>query len=69
MAAFLDAVNVASVAIILAVCVAMGRESINDWRTVLIAIAGLVCAVFFKNMNTAFIVLGGSVAGCLLYLI
>ncbi len=69
MAAFLDAVNVASVAIILAVCVAMGRESINDWRTVLIVIAGLVCAVFFKNMNTAFIVLGGAVAGYLLYLI
>jgi chromate transporter len=30
---FLDAVNVASVAIIVAICWEMGRDSILDWRT------------------------------------
>jgi chromate transporter len=30
---FLDAVNVASVVIIAAVCYEMGKDSIADWRT------------------------------------
>jgi chromate transport protein ChrA len=34
---FFDAVNVASVAIIVAICWEMGRDSILDWRTLLIA--------------------------------
>jgi chromate transporter len=69
MSAFLDAVNVASVAIILAVCVDMSRDSIRDWRTALIAIASLVLTLVFKKLNTAFIVIGGAVAGYLLYLV
>jgi chromate transporter len=34
---FFDAVNVASVAIIVAICWEMGRDSILDWRTLLVA--------------------------------
>jgi chromate transporter len=68
MSAFLDAVNMSSVAVILAVCVDMGKASISDWKTTLIAIAGLVVCVLFKKLNTAFIILGGAVAGYLLSL-
>ncbi|MEA4918312.1 chromate efflux transporter [Proteiniphilum sp.] len=64
--AFLDAVNVASVAIIIAVCFAMGKETITDWRTILIAIVGLIITFRFTKINSAFIVLAGSVAGYLL---
>jgi chromate transporter len=63
---FLDGVNVASVAIIISVCYAMGKETITDWRTILIAIGSLVLIVGFKKINSAFIVLGGSLAGYLL---
>jgi chromate transporter len=64
--AFLDAVNVASVAIIISVCYAMGKETITDWRTISIAIASLLLIVGFKKINSALIVFGGSMAGYLL---
>jgi len=64
--AFLDAVNVASVAIIISVCYAMGKETITDWRTISIAIGSLLLIVGFKRINSALIVFGGSLAGYLL---
>lgn len=66
MSAFLDTVNVAAVALILAVCIEMGKESIQDWRTLLIAVTSLVLVLKFKKLNTAFVVLGGACAGYLL---
>ena len=69
MSAFLDTVNVASIALILAVCVDMGRSSITDWKTILIALAGLTVSLTFKKLNSAFVVLGGSVLGYLLWLL
>lgn len=68
-AVFLDAVNVASVAIIAAVCFDMGKEAITDWRTILIAVLSLAIAFGYKKLNSAFVVLGGSLMGCLLTLI
>lgn len=65
--AFLDAVNVASVAVIAAVCIEMGREAITDWRTALIALLSLGAALGFKKLNSAFVVLGGAAAGYLLW--
>lgn len=69
MSAFLDTVNMASIALILAVCVDMGRSSIVDWKTILIGILGFIISFSFKKLNTAFVVLGGSVLGYLLWLI
>ena len=66
---FLDAVNVASVAIILQVCYVMGLDSIYDWRTIIIAVAGMIVTFGFKHINSAWIVLGGSLAGYLLSLV
>jgi chromate transporter len=64
--AFLDAVNVASVALIAAICYEMGREAITGWRTVFITVACLVVAFGFRKINSAFIILGGSLSGYLL---
>jgi chromate transporter len=69
MSSFLDTVNMASVALIVAVCVEMGRSSVRDWKTILIAVAGFAVSFGFKKLNTAFVVLGGSVLGYLLWLI
>jgi len=67
--AFLDAVNVASVAIIIAICFEMGKETITDWPTILIAVLSIVIAFGYKKLNSAFVVLGGSLIGYLLTLI
>ena len=68
MGAFLDAVNVVSVAIILAVVYEMGKETLHDWRTITIALISLAITFYFKNLNTAYVVLGGAIAGYLLSL-
>lgn len=65
--AFLDAVNVASVAIIMAACFDMGKETITDWRTVLITVLSITIAFGYKKLNSAFVVLGGSLLGYLLF--
>lgn len=67
--AFLDAVNAASVAMIVAVCFEMGKDAVTDWRTILIAIAGLFVAFGYRKINSIFVVLGGSFLGYLLALI
>lgn len=69
MSAFLDAANIVSVALMLAVCWEMATAAISDWRTVFIAICGFAISVAFKKLNSAFVVLGGSVVGYCLTLI
>jgi len=63
---FLDAVNVASVAIIIAVCIQMGTETITEWRSILIAVVSIFIAFNYKNINSAFLVIGGAFVGYLL---
>ncbi|HYD92707.1 MAG TPA: chromate efflux transporter, partial [Flavobacterium sp.] len=66
---FLNAVNVASVAVIAAVCWHMGKESITGWETFLIGTVSLLVLIVFPRLNSAFIVLFGSISGYLLTLI
>ena len=66
---FLDAVNGASVAIILSICSSMGKEVVTDWRTVVIALLSIAVVFRFPKLNSAFIVIGGSAAGYLLQLL
>jgi chromate transporter len=63
MSAFLDTVNIVSVAIILSVIVEIGRLTFLDWRTILIAVVSFVITFYFKRLNTAFIISGGAVLG------
>lgn len=63
---FLDAVNVSSVAIIIAVCIQMGTATITDWRSILIALLSIFITFNYKNINSAFLVIGGAFLGYLL---
>ena len=67
MSAFLDTINIVSIAIILSVIIEMGRETIMDWRTILIAMISFAVTFYFKKLNTAFIILWGAVLGYILY--
>jgi chromate transporter len=69
MSAFLDAINVAAVAVILAVAVEMSRDTLTDWRTVVIAVISFIVVFKFKKLNSAFIVIGGAILGFLLTLV
>ena len=66
MSAFLDAVNIVSIAIILAIAVEIGKTSILDLRSAIIAVLGFVVTFWFKKINTAWIILGGAMLGFLL---
>ena len=69
MSAFLDTVNIVSVAIILSVIIELGRATLSDWRTILIAVVSFATTFYFKNLNTAFVILGGAILGYLLSLV
>jgi chromate transporter len=66
---FLDAVNVASVAIIITVCYEMAKDSITDWRTIVIGIISSLIVFKFRKINSAFVVIGGGILGYLLYIV
>jgi chromate transporter len=68
MSAFLDTVNMVSVAIILSVIIEIGRSTLLDWRTVVIAILSFAVTFFFKKLNTAFVIAGGALLGYILFL-
>ena len=68
LSAFLDAVNVAAVGLMVAVLINLGRQTFVNWQGVVIALLALVASVRFK-VNSAWIVLGGAVLGYLLSLI
>lgn len=67
LSAFLDAVNVSSVAIIVGICVGMSKETITEWRTIVIALVSAIIVFKFKKINSAFIVIGGALLGFLLF--
>lgn len=67
LSAFLDAVNVASVAIILGVCIEIGKDNLTDWKTIVIATFSLIVIFVFKRLNSAFIVLGAAFLGYFLW--
>lgn len=60
---FLDAVNVASIAIIIFICYEMAKDSISDWKTVFIAIICFMIMIFYRKINSAWIVLLGALSG------
>jgi chromate transporter len=69
MSVFLDTVNAVSVALILSVILEIGRSTLLDWRTILIAVVSFAVTFYFKKLNTAFIIAGGALLGYVLYLI
>ena len=68
-AVFLDAVNVASIAIIIGVCYFMSKEVITDWRTITIGSMAILILLKFKKINSAVVIAGGSLLGYLFSLL
>ncbi len=65
-AAFLDAVNAAAVALMIAVTITLGRQTLLTWQAwVILAAAALL--VFSFRLNAAWTVLSGAVLGYMLY--
>jgi chromate transporter len=62
--AFLDGLNVASLALMATVTWQLGRTALVDWRTQLLAVAG--AGGLLLRVNSAWLVLGGGLAGHLL---
>ena len=62
---FLDAVNVAAVAVMLAVLIIMAKETLLDWKAIIIAL-GSVFLVFKSKISPIWIIIIGSVLGYLL---
>lgn len=62
--AFLDGLNVASLALMAVVSVQLGRTAMVDWVAVVIAAVSFYL-VFHGRMNSAWLVLGGAVIGAL----
>jgi chromate transporter len=60
--AFLDGVNVASLALMAVVSYQLGRSAIVDWLTLALAVASAVLLVRFRT-NSAWLVLGGAIIG------
>ncbi|MCC6603458.1 MAG: chromate efflux transporter [Anaerolineae bacterium] len=61
-AAFLDAVNVAAIGLMVAVLVNLGQQTFATWQGIVIAALALMASLRFK-LNSAWIVLGGAVVG------
>jgi len=66
---FLDSVNIAAVAVMVAVLFEMGRDVIVDWKTGLIAIVGIILQFFVPKANAMWIVVIGAFFGYLLSMI
>jgi chromate transporter len=69
MSAFLDAVNVSAVAVMLVVAIKLGGEVLIDWTSLVIALPSVLALIWIKKLNTAYLILGGAVLGYIFYLI
>ncbi len=62
-AAFLDSVNVAAVAVMLAVSISMAIEIAVDWQSIAILMVALGGVFLLKKISSAWIILGGAALG------
>jgi len=67
--AFLDAVNISALGLMVAVTLNLGRATITDWKSILIAVTSIFVAFRFKKVNSAWIILGGAALGFVLKLV
>ena len=65
-AAFLDAVNIGAVGIMIGVTIRLGEEILTDWRGWLIALLSIAISFSWKKVSSLYIVLGGALLGYVL---
>jgi len=61
--AFLEAVNVAAVAVMVVVSVKMAESILLDWKTMIICAISFFVYFYFKKINTLWIIFGGAILG------
>ena len=61
--AFLDAVNVSALGLMLAVTITLSINFMSDWRSALIAVLSVAVALAWKKANAMYIVIGGALLG------
>ena len=66
---FLDSVNVAAVAVMFAVLLIMGKETLLDWRTILVTLTSTFFVFSKWKLNVMWLILGGAILGYLLLLL
>ena len=67
--AFLDAVNISALAVMLAITFKLGYEVLIDWKAILIFLLSISMVFFYKKISVVWIVLGSAVLGYLLLFI
>lgn len=60
---FLDAVNVAAVAVIAAVLVTMSKVTLVDWKSILITLLAVFVVFKLKKISVIWVIIGGAVLG------
>ena len=60
---FLDSVNVAAVAIMLAVLITMSQQTLLDWQAALIAVVSVVLIFKFKKVSVMWVLIIGAILG------
>ena len=66
---FLDSINVAAVAIMLAVLITMSKQTLVDWQATLIAVVSVVLIFGFKKVSVMWVLIIGAILGYILALI
>ncbi|WP_281989825.1 chromate efflux transporter [Aquimarina aggregata] len=66
---FLDSVNIAAVAIMISVLLAMTIDTLIDWKAICIALLSIFMIFFVKKVNAMWVVLGGAILGYILSLV
>ena len=66
---FLDSVNIAAVAIMIAVLFAMSKDTLTDWRGIVIAVISTYLTFGIKKVNAMWIILLGALLGYVLHLV
>ena len=63
---FLDSINVAAVAIMLAVVITMSKQTLLDWQAALIAVVSVVLIFGFKKVSVMWVLIIGAILGYVL---
>ena len=63
---FLDAVNIAAVAIMIAVLLEMGAQVLIEWQAIVITLLSFGITFGLKKVNVMWLILGSSLLGWLL---
>ena len=68
MGAFLDGINIGSLALMMFVTFELGRSALIDWLTVLLSAVSFVLLIRFK-VNSAWLILGGALVGLMVRMV